>query len=108
MHATKLAHLKTSNLLQDEIEELWRKKHAIGERLKPWADATLQLSQDTDVAVKRLNQTLESVTATTEGPTSQKLVDIAQSTTAQSQEVLPSLVVALNALREQVETPPPQ
>lgn len=44
----------------------------------------------------------------TEGPTSHKLVDIAQSATTQSQEVLPLLVVAVNALRAQVETPPPQ
>ena len=43
-----------------------------------------------------------------EGPTSLKLVDIAQRVVAQIQEVLPLLIVAFNALRAQIETTPPQ
>ena len=103
-----MERLRTSNTLRDEIEELRHKNHVLGECLKPWVATALQLSQDVDVVVKRLNQTLESVTAATEGPTSQKLVDIAQSAAAQSQEVLPPLVAVVNALPAQAETPPPQ
>ena len=106
--AQHLARFKTNNDLQNKIEELWRKQHVIAERLKPWAAIALQISQDVDGAIKRLTQTLESVTVETEGMTSHKLVDIAQSAAAQSQEVLPPLIAAINALCAQVETAPPQ
>lgn len=65
-----LVRLRTSNTLQDEIKGLCHKKHVIREHLKPWAAIDLQLSQDVDGAMKRLNQTLESVMAVTEGPRS--------------------------------------
>ena len=76
--------------------------------MKPWATTTLKLSQDVDIAVKRLNQTLESVTAATKGLTSQKLVDITQSNVSHSLEVMAPLVAAVHELRMQVEAPPSQ
>ena len=103
-----LAQLKTSNDLQDKIEKLLHKQHIMAKHLKPWTATTLQLSHDIDGATKQLNQILESVTAATEGPTSQKLVDLAQSAAVQSQEVLPPLITTLTTLHAQVETAPPQ
>lgn len=68
--AHHLARLQTSHAVQNDIEELQHKKKSLGDRLKPWATKSLKLSQDVDVAIKQLNQTLVSVTATTKGPTS--------------------------------------
>ena len=51
---------------------------------------------------------MESVTTATEGPISQKLVNIAQNSIAQSEVVLPPLDEAIKLLQAQVETPPPQ
>ena len=81
--AQLLARLHTSHTLRDGIEELHHTNKVLSDHLKPWADEALKLSQEVDYAVKQLNQTLESVTAATEGPTSQKLVDIAQNTVLQ-------------------------
>ena len=78
------------------------------ERLKPWAATALRLSKYFDGATKRLNQILESVTTATEGPPSQKLVDLAQNAAAQSQDVLPWLSSALDTLHAQIATTPPQ
>ena len=73
-----LAWMCTSHTLRDDLEELRHKNKVLSDHLKPSVDEALKLSQEVDVAVKQLNQTLESVTVTNEGPTSQKLLDIAQ------------------------------
>ena len=77
MLARRLQRLRTSQALQADIEDLRKKNKTLGDRLKLWADEALKLSQDADVAIKQLNQTLESVAALIEGPLSEKLVDIA-------------------------------
>ena len=90
-----LAHLRASHALIDDLEGLRHKKKVMSDHLKPWADEAFKLSQEVDVAVKQLNQTLESVTAATEGPTSQKLMKISQNVVAQRKGVLPPLVDAI-------------
>lgn len=52
--AQRLACLRTSHVLIDEIEELCHKKQVLRDHLKPWADESLKLSQDLDVVVKQL------------------------------------------------------
>ena len=47
--------MHTSHALQADIDELWKKKNALGDRLKHWAAEALKLSQDVDVVVKQLN-----------------------------------------------------
>ena len=86
-----LQWLRTIQALQLDIEDLQQKKKILGDCLKPWAVEALKLSQDVDVAIKQLNQTLESVTAATKSPISEKLVDIAQNASIQSEGVLPLL-----------------
>ena len=71
-----LACLRASHALKDGLEGLHHKKKVLGDHLQPWADEALKISQDLDFVVKQLNRTLESVTTATEGPTSQKLVEI--------------------------------
>ena len=73
--------------------------------MKPWADEALKISQDVDVAIKKLNQTLESVTAATKGPLSEKLVEIAQNAVVQSKGILPLLAEAIRVLQAKVEAP---
>ena len=93
--AQLLAHLRPNHALKDDLEELHHKKKVLSDHLKPWANEALNLSQEVDVAFKHLNQTMESVTTATEGPTWQKLVDIAQNATAQSEGVFPPPVDAI-------------
>lgn len=98
--------MHTSHDLQADIDELRQKKKVLSDRLKPWAAEALKLSQDVDVAVRQLNQTLESVTATMKSQILQNLVDIAQNVAAQSECMLPPLAKAIRLLQVQVETPP--
>ena len=76
----RLTRLRASHALRDDLEELRHKKKVLSDHLKLWADEALKISQDMDVVVKQLNWTLESVTATTEGLTSQNLVEIGTNT----------------------------
>ena len=78
----RLAHLRANHALRDDLEGIFPKKKVLSDHLKPWADEALKISQDLDVAVKQLNQILESVTVAKKGPTSQKLVDIAKNVAA--------------------------
>ena len=94
--------------VMDKIENLRRTKHVIQKLLKPWADTALQLTQDAQSAIARLHWLLERVTAATDGPASLTLVNIAQQAVAQSQEVLPPLVCALDTLHAKIEAAPPQ
>ena len=55
IHTQWLAWLRASHTLRDEIDELHQKKKIVGDRLKPWADEALKLSQDIDLTVKKLN-----------------------------------------------------
>ena len=82
--AQRLARLLTIHALWDDIDNLCQNKKTLSDHLKPWVDEALKLAQDIDVTVKHLNQTLDSVTAATKGPTLQNLVDIAENSTAQS------------------------
>ena len=82
------------------------KKKVLGDFLKPWAIEALKISQDVDVTIKQLKQTLESVTIMTEGLISQNLVEIVQNFATQSESVLPPLAEAIRLLQVQVETPP--
>ena len=65
-----LERMCANDTLRDEIEELWHKNKVLSDHLKPLAVEALKLSQEVDVTVKQLNQTMESVTISTEGPTS--------------------------------------
>ena len=103
--AQRLAPLQANHVLKDDLEGLHHKKKVLNNHLKPWANEALNISQDVDVAVKQLNQTLESVTTATEGPSSQNLVDIVQKTTVQSEGVFPPLFDAIKQLQENIETP---
>ena len=87
------------------MEALRQWKKTLRDHLKPWDDEALKLSQDVDITFKQLNQTLESVTAATEGPNLQKLVEIAENATAQSEGVFPLLVDAIKQLYVKVENP---
>ena len=98
--------MRTSHALQADIDELQKNKNTLGDHLKPWATEALKLSQDVDVAIKQLNQTLESVTATTEGSISETLVDIAGKFSTQSEGMLPPLAKAIKLFQAQVDNPP--
>ena len=106
MPTQRLQQLHTSQVLQAYIEDLRQKNKTLGDQLKMWANEALKLSQDADVAIKQLNQTLESVATAIEGELSEKLVNIAQNVDVQSKDMLPLLAEVIRVLQVQVEAPP--
>ena len=103
--AQRLAGVWANHALRYDLEGFRHNNKVLSDHLKPWVDESLKISQDLDVVVKQLNQTLESVTTTTEGPTSQKLVEFAQNASAQSEGVFPPLVDAIKQIQAKMQAP---
>lgn len=105
--AQRMTCLQTNQALQGEVEALRRQKEIVTNHIKPWAKEAMQLSQDLDVVVHNLNQTMKKVTSATEGPPSELLVETMQSTANQGVSIFPPLAAAIEVLKLKMKTPLP-